>query len=40
LRRAALLQEGVEQTDGQLLDRFVGGRDRLALVSRHRLIFG
>jgi RNA polymerase sigma factor (sigma-70 family) len=38
LRRSALLQEGVEQTDGQLLDRFVGGRDRLALealVCRH-----
>jgi hypothetical protein len=38
VRRAALLQEGAEQTDGQLLERFVGGRDRLALealVCRH-----
>jgi RNA polymerase sigma factor (sigma-70 family) len=33
-----LLEEGADQTDGQLLGRFVGGRDRLALealVCRH-----
>jgi RNA polymerase sigma factor (sigma-70 family) len=44
LRRSALLLEGAEQTDGQLLDRFVGGRDRLALealVCRHApLVWG
>jgi RNA polymerase sigma factor (sigma-70 family) len=37
-RRTALLQEGNEQSDGQLLDRFVTGQDAVALetlVRRH-----
>src|SRR6516164_10586740 len=38
LRRSALLRDGAEQTDGQLLEAFLQGRDGLALealVRRH-----
>jgi RNA polymerase sigma factor (sigma-70 family) len=38
LRRSALLRDGAEQTDGQLLEAFIQGRDGLALealVRRH-----
>jgi RNA polymerase sigma factor (sigma-70 family) len=41
LRRAALLQEATEQSDGQLLERFVSGQDDVALetlVRRHAMM--